>query len=232
MPRSKKCVLDLTTKKCRKSRRPGRPKCSKSKRKYRKRRSDCGKPRRKRRSDCGKPRRKRRSDCGKPRRKRRSDCGKLRERRSVCKIDPRIASVLQEQHQQERNTLSRRDMFPDTEYWPPRVPDFVPTVTTLTPPSAPGVVDVDVDVEYWPTRPGSDATVVGASMPHSAPGVTKVDIEMSGDAVPDLDAILAEMAASGAAAYATPDDILIPGKLESDIDEAVRDAEKALASSI
>ena len=121
MPRTKKCVKDLDTDKCRKAIKSGRPRCSGkradcvsddsgkycrksrkpgrpriSKRMYKK---PCGtvKPRKKR-SDCGK-RRKKRSDAGKRRpkksytpRKRRSDCGKPRKERSSCK-DASIMSM-------------------------------------------------------------------------------------------------------------------------------------------
>ena len=114
MPRTKKCVKDADTGKCRKAKKSGRPRCSGrrpdcvsdasgkycrksrkpgrppvSKRRYKKR-SDAGKPRKKR-SDAGKSRKKR-SDAGKRRykkdckpRKKRSDAGKPRGKRSSSK---------------------------------------------------------------------------------------------------------------------------------------------------
>jgi len=103
MPRTKKCVKDPDTGKCRKAKKSGRPRCSGrtpdcvsdasgkyckksrkpgrprvSKRRYKKR-SDAGKPRKKR-SDAGKSRKKR-SDAGKSRKKR-SDAGKRRYKKS------------------------------------------------------------------------------------------------------------------------------------------------------
>jgi hypothetical protein len=150
MPRSKKCVLDLSTKKCRKSRKPGRPKLSKSKRKYKKRRSDYGKSRRKRRSDYGKSRKKPRRNSSKPRRKRRSDYGKSRKRRSICskgKIDPRIASVLKEEPKVNATITVEEDVV---EEWPPKQVVVEETVIEEWPPKK-VVVEEDV-IEEWPPK--------------------------------------------------------------------------------
>lgn len=121
MPRTKKCVKDLDTDKCRKAIKSGRPRCSGKRAdcvsddsgKYCRKSRKPGRPRiskrmykkpsgtvkpRKKRSDCGK-RRKKRSDAGKRRpkksctpRKRRSDCGKPRKERSSYK-DASIMSM-------------------------------------------------------------------------------------------------------------------------------------------
>ena len=121
MQRTKKCVKDLDTDKCRKAIKSGRPRCSGKRAdcvsddsgKYCRKSRKPGRPRiskrmykkpsgtvkpRKKRSDCGK-RRKKRSDAGKRRpkksytpRKRRSDCGKPRKERSSYK-DAAIMSM-------------------------------------------------------------------------------------------------------------------------------------------
>lgn len=72
MPKSKKCVMDSDTKKCRKSRKPGRPKGSCS-RKYKKSTSKC----RKYKKSSPKRSRKRRSDYGVPRKCKNTDIKSL-----------------------------------------------------------------------------------------------------------------------------------------------------------